>query len=120
MILSFKELSEQIDYDFDENISNDFLKSACRLAGIIFSGGGIIFVKKGSQEEELSQLLKNHGRTGRIIVYLHLPKKNAGVVVKDGKLVESIFSYYKIFIFYVKDVWKIKKAIKAHKLKAFL
>lgn len=104
-VLSLLECSKGLDIGL--------LKKGCEILKIPFVGGGTYFFNKGSPDGELEYLKKNLAK--------ELNSKNDYIIAysKEQKPHPNL-AFYKVIAIRGTDILDLKKALKVHKLKAFL
>ena len=107
------EASEVLNYDI-KNLDVPLIKYGCELIKVPYIGGGTFIVKRRNDliEEEMSAKRAIAGEiwkgTQAIVVCVRLERNHPR------------FSYYQAIALRSDDVLDLKKALKVHKLKAFL
>jgi hypothetical protein len=99
--------------DMDEALNVALLKKGCEMLKIPYVGGGTYFFNKSTSEKEIEYLKKNLAK--------ELNPKNEYVIAysKDLKPHPNLV-FYKVIAIKGNDILDLKKALKIHKLKAFL
>jgi hypothetical protein len=112
---TLSEASELLDLDYDiKDLNIPLIKKGCELMKISYRGGGVFIVKRNDNlsEEALSAkniIEKNFGNYDNLIVVsIKLEKNHPG------------YSYYNAICINSSDIMDLKKALKVHKLKAFI
>jgi hypothetical protein len=110
-ILSAEEVRKLMNYEF-EKVEINLIKEGCDMINIWCSKPYIHFVKKTSSQEEdelaIREILARQGEGPNIVVFSDLDKNHPR------------FSYYRTITIHSSDLLDLKKALKVHKLKAFL
>lgn len=105
------EVMSLLEYDKGLNIS--LLKKGCEILKIPYVGGGTYFFNKGTPEAEMEQLKKN--------LASELNQKNEYIIAYSKELKpHPNLAFYKVIAIKGSDILDLKKALKVHKLKAFL
>lgn len=99
--------------DFQTALSVSLLKKGCEILKIPFVGGGTYFFNKGTPEKEMEHLKKNLAK--------ELNPKNEYIIAYSKELKpHPNLAFYKVIAIRSNDILDLKKALKVHKLKAFL
>lgn len=99
--------------DFESALSVPLLKQGCEILKIPFVGGGTYFFNKGTPEKEMEHLKKNLAK--------ELNAKNEYIIAYSKELKPHPYLvFYKVIAIRSSDILDLKKALKVHKLKAFL
>lgn len=99
--------------EYDKGLNVALLKKGCEILKIPYVGGGTYFFNKGTPETELEHLKKN--------LSAELNQKNEYIIAYSKELKpHPNLAFYKIIAIRGSDILDLKKALKVHKLKAFL
>lgn len=107
------EASELLDYDI-KSLDVPLIKYGCEIIKVPYVGGGTFIVKRNDNlpEEELA---------AKKIIAKEMWKNTQGlVVIAKIERNHPRYSYYQAIIIKSDDLLDLKKALKIHKLKAFL
>lgn len=110
-LVPVSEVFSLLDYNKGLNIS--LLKKGCEILKIPFVGGGTYFFNKGTPEVEIETL--------KTLLMKELNASSEYVIAysKEDKPHPNL-SFYKIIAIRSNDLLDLKKALKVHKLKAFI
>lgn len=99
--------------DFETALSVSLLKKGCEILNIPFVGGGTYFFNKNTPEKEMEHLKINLAK--------ELNTKNEYIIAYSKELKPHPYlAFYKVIAIRSSDILDLKKALKVHKLKAFL
>lgn len=105
------EVMSLLEYDKGLNIA--LLKKGCEILKIPYVGGGTYFFNKGTPEIEIETLQKK--------LFEELNQKNEYIIAYSKELKpHPNLAFYKVIAIRGSDILDLKKALKVHKLKAFL
>lgn len=99
--------------DYSKGLSIALLRQGCEILKISFVGGGVYFVNKGTPEIEMENL------KGLLMKELNPNTEYVIAYSKEDKPHPNL-AYYKIIAIRSNDLLDLKKALKVHKLKAFI
>lgn len=99
--------------EYDKGLNIALLKKGCEILKIPYVGGGTYFFNKGLPEDEIETLKKRLAN--------ELNQKNEYIIAysKEDKPHPNL-TFYKVIAIRGSDILDLKKALKVHKLKAFL
>jgi len=99
--------------DYDKALNVELLKKGCEILKIGYVGGGTYFFNKATPEKEMEHLKKNLAK--------ELNPKSEFVIAYSKELKPHPYlAFYKVIAIKSNDILDLKKALKIHKLKAFL
>ena len=99
--------------DMNEVFNVALLKKGCEILKIPYVGGGTYFFNKSTPDKEMEYLKKN--------LVKELNPKNEYVIAYSKDLKPHPYlAFYKVIAIKGSDILDLKKALKIHKLKAFL
>ena len=110
-LIPVSDVMSMLEYTKGLNVS--LLKKGCEILKIPFIGGGTYFFKKGLPEEEIERLKD---------LLLKELNTNINYVIAYSKELKPHpdLAFYKIIAISSNDILDLKKALKVHKLKAFI
>lgn len=109
---NLEEAGKLLNYEF-KNLDVPLIKKGCEIIKAPYIGGGTFWVKRTDNEQEVEVLKAAISKeiwrgTAAIVVYFNLHRDHPR------------YSYYQAIAIRSSDLLDLKKAMKIHKLKAFL
>lgn len=110
-LVPVSEVMGMLEYSKELNVS--LLKKGCEILKIPYVGGGTYFFNKDTPEAEIEHLKKNLAK--------ELNPNNQYIIAYSKELKpHNYLAFYKVIAIKSNDILDLKKALKVHKLKAFL